>query len=99
MAKSPYDRHWRKRRAEQLRLHPLCSVCIRMGAVAVATVADHVVPHRGDPELFKGRLQSMCKAHHDGWKKDLEKTGRIRGCDLTGRPLDPKHPWNREPNR
>ncbi len=89
-------RRWRKRRARQLAEHPLCRLCmeIRGGKVTAATVADHVVPHRGDPVLFEGALQSLCQACHSGWKKAMETGGVVRGCDAEGRPLDPSHPWN-----
>lgn len=96
MTKSLYDRHWRKRRDQQLRLHPLCDHCMKVfGRVVQATVADHITPHRGDPVLFKGPLQSLCKPCHDGVKQQLEKSGFIRGARLDGMPLDPNHPWNK----
>lgn len=95
-----YDRRWRKRRAEQLRLHPLCEYCMRSrGKVTAATVADHRIPHRGDPVLFAGPLASCCAPCHNGMKQELETTGRLRGCDLNGYPLDPNHPWNAERDR
>lgn len=97
MAKSLYDRKWRKRRAEQLRLHPLCRLHMEgRGEVVPATVADHIEPHRGDPIKFAGPLQSVCAACHNSIKQSIEKggDGLIRGCDLAGMPLDPSHPWN-----
>lgn len=97
MAKSLYDRRWQKRRAEQLRKHPLCALCMKTrGEVRAATVADHITPHRGDPKLFAGPLQSLCKPCHDSYKQELETTGHVRGCDLNGYPIDPNHPWNVE---
>ena len=97
---SLYDRHWRKRRAAQLRLHPLCVFCMKSrGDITAATVADHITPHRGDPVLFAGPLQSLCKFCHDSCKQELERSGFIRGSDLRGNPLDPAHAWNRDPNR
>lgn len=97
MSSRLYDRRWRKRRDAQLRLHPLCRLCMDVdGRVVPATVADHITPHRGDPMLFAGPLQSLCAHHHNSWKQQIEKFGRVRGCDITGMPLDPMHPWNRE---
>lgn len=94
-SKSLYDRHWRKRRSEQLRLHPLCRLCADIwGRVTAATVADHITPHRGNPVLFAGPLQSLCASCHSGWKQQLETSGRIRGCDASGIPLDRAHHWN-----
>jgi 5-methylcytosine-specific restriction enzyme A len=91
-----YDRRWRKRRALQLTEHPLCRLCMDVrGRVTAATVADHVTPHRGDPVLFDGPLQSLCAACHSAWKQQQETTGHIRGCDVNGMPLDPNHPWRK----
>ena len=60
---------WQRRRAAQLAGEPLCRVCDALGAVTLATVADHVIPHRGDWDLFiGGELQSLCKPCHDGAK-------------------------------
>lgn len=70
-----------------------------MGITTLATVADHIVPHRGDPDLFwNGDLQSLCKDHHDSEArlKDMGKEAKptLKGCDTDGMPLDPNHPWN-----
>lgn len=92
-----YDRKWRKRRARQLEAYPLCRICKDVrGLVVVATVADHQVPHRGDPVLFAGPLQSLCAECHNSLKQSIEKggLGLIRGSDLQGNPLDPRHQWN-----
>lgn len=90
-----YGRRWRARRERQLRDHPLCAMCDRTGRVTAATVADHVVPHRGDPVLFEGPLQSLCQPCHDGPKQGQERTGVLRGVGADGLPLDPAHPWRR----
>lgn len=66
------------------------------GRVTAATVADHVTPHRGDPALFAGPLQSLCGPCHSSWKQQMEKSGRIEGCDINGIPLDPNHPFRKE---
>jgi 5-methylcytosine-specific restriction protein A len=94
MAKSLYDRRWRKRRAQQLHDHPLCGLHMEMrGETAAATVADHITPHRGDPVLFAGPLQSLCAECHSSWKQQQETSGRIKGCGLDGHPIDPSYPW------
>ncbi len=94
--KSLYDRRWRKRREQQLRAHPLCRLCMDVRAVVTAaTVADHITPHRGDPVLFEGPLQSLCKPCHDSWKQALENGGNMKGSDLHGYPLSPSHPWRK----
>jgi 5-methylcytosine-specific restriction endonuclease McrA len=63
---------WRARRAQQLRMFPLCAFCARAGITTLATVADHVEPHRGDRALFEGPLQSLCSACHGSDKRRLE---------------------------
>jgi 5-methylcytosine-specific restriction endonuclease McrA len=66
-----------------------------MGKATEATVADHIIPHKGDLKLFwEGRLQSLCKPCHDRVKK-LEEGGRgVIGGDIQGNPVDPCHHWN-----
>jgi 5-methylcytosine-specific restriction protein A len=87
---------WRAISRAQLAAHPLCAYCLRQGTYTAATVCDHVEPHRGDPVKFwSGPFQSLCATHHSGTKQSEEATGRPKGSDVTGRPLDPSHPWNR----
>lgn len=87
---------WRRRRDQQLKAEPLCRYCLDQGKAVPATVADHVEPHRGDAEAFwHGRLQSTCAPCHNSIKQALERTGKLRGCDVTGHPLDPNHHWNK----
>jgi 5-methylcytosine-specific restriction protein A len=59
-------------RAQTLREEPICRQCIADGypwgmQAAVSTVADHIVPHKGNTRLFYDRknLQGLCKRHHD----------------------------------
>ncbi len=61
-----YDsRKWKMLRRIQLAKEPWCAECLRANIYTPATDADHVDPHRGDPELFfKGDLQSLCKPCH-----------------------------------
>lgn len=85
---------WQRRRAAQLREHPLCAICEKLGRVTAATVADHVVPHRGDEASFwEGALQSLCTSCHSSIKQQQEKSGTFGGCDERGMPLDPSHWW------
>ena len=52
-------------------------MCEAQGLAVPATVADHVEPHAGDPDLFwNGKLQSLCKPHHDRDKQRAEAAGR-----------------------
>lgn len=66
------NKRWKARRAQQLRLHPLCCYCARAGITTLATVADHVEPHRGDLVLFEGALQSLCSQCHSSDKRRQE---------------------------
>lgn len=88
---------WRKLRALHLSRHPLCALCQAVGRVTQATVVDHIVPHRGDARLAldQTNLQSLCKACHDGAKQSLDRSGRLRGADLAGNPVDPGDHWRR----
>lgn len=62
-----YDARWRRARAVYLREHPLCVRCEREGRITPATVVDHIVPHKGDMELFWDRenWQPLCARHHN----------------------------------
>jgi 5-methylcytosine-specific restriction enzyme A len=88
--------HWQARKRQQLQRHPLCVMCLSQGRVEVATVVDHVVPHRGDRELFyNGAVQSLCKPHHDKTKQQIETIGYCKDIGIDGWPVDPNHPANR----
>jgi 5-methylcytosine-specific restriction enzyme A len=84
-------------RARQLAKHPLCDMCRQQGRITPATVADHIVPHHGDPKLFydPNNLQSLCATCH-GIKRTKENKGLYPGCDINGIPLDKDHIWNKK---
>jgi 5-methylcytosine-specific restriction protein A len=69
-----YDRQWQKASSLFKRQYPLCLGCEAIGRVAPTEVVDHVVPHKGDRELFwdQSRWQPACKWHHDVVKQQLE---------------------------
>lgn len=54
-----------------------CARCgVNHGNETRLLVADHITPHRGDPDLFwHGALQCLCKGCHDGVKQSEEKGG------------------------
>ena len=59
-----------------------------MGRDEQATVADHIIPHKEDRELFfHGELQSLCAECHSTTKQREEITGKRAGCDIDGNPL------------
>ena len=61
------NKRWRKMRARQLALFPLCKMCQQKNKTTPATVADHVIPHGGNVILFwsHANLQSLCHACHN----------------------------------
>ncbi|HEX5276442.1 MAG TPA: HNH endonuclease [Fluviicoccus sp.] len=106
-----YDSKWQKASAAYKQSNPLCVNCLRLGKPVPVAVVDHIKPHRlaaaiasGDDDaiakaraLFwdKTNWQSLCKCCHDSYKQQLEKSGTVAGCDTSGRPIDPNHPWNK----
>ena len=87
---------WIRRRALQLKQHPLCKMCAERGVVTVATVADHIDPHKGDWNKFcLGELQSLCSTCHNSAKRYVELRGYSIEVDDDGWPIDPRHPANR----
>ena len=62
-----YDARWRAARKRYLRQYPLCIECQRNGKFTPATVVDHILPHRGDEDLFwdESNWQPLCKHCHD----------------------------------
>lgn len=65
---------WRARRLDQLARAPWCALHLKAGgAMVLATVADHVVPHRENAKLFwYGELQSLCASCHSSIKQRQE---------------------------
>jgi 5-methylcytosine-specific restriction endonuclease McrA len=72
-------------------------MCEQAGRLAAASVVDHREPHKGDVAKFwdQSGWQSLCAKCHNAAKQSEDRTGRVRGCDANGLPLDPAHPWNR----
>lgn len=80
--KAPYDKRrptssqrgytgaWDKARSTFLDKHPWCRRC-----GAAAQVVDHIVPHRGDKELFwdRSNWQALCTPCHSGAKQREER--------------------------
>jgi 5-methylcytosine-specific restriction protein A len=55
--------------------------CGRLEPNPAKLVADHVIPHRGDPDLFwdPSNLQCLCKPCHDTRKQRAERRGQRGG--------------------
>lgn len=66
-AQRGYGRRWQKIRAAHLRANPLCVECLANGRSELATIVDHIEPHRGDTVRFwaKENLQSLCIECHN----------------------------------
>jgi hypothetical protein len=87
---------WRRRRARQLRVEPVCRICLqRDNLVTPAMVCDHIEPHHGDRHKFYyGALQSLCIDHHNGAKRSIERRGYDNTIGPDGLPLDKvNHPF------
>ena len=72
---------WREMRKRLLQRKPYCLYCKkREGRIVKATVADHIIPHKGNPALFwdEDNLQSLCKRCHDSDKAREEAGGRVK---------------------
>lgn len=65
-----YGHRWRVARIAFLAANPFC------WCGELATVVDHITPHKGDAGLFWSRdnWQSLCKRHHD--RKTAREDGR-----------------------
>lgn len=89
-------RAWRDHaRPAQLRKQPLCELCLERGRTVAADTVNHRIPHKGSMALFldPDNHQSACASCHSGPIQSAERTGRMRGCDAQGVPLDAGHHW------
>jgi hypothetical protein len=72
-------------------------MCLAKGKVEPATIADHIVPHKGQEQLFWfGELQSLCASHHSTKTMTTERGVAAKDYStdigIDGFPIDPKHP-------
>lgn len=76
-----YNYRWQKARARFLRDNPLCVYCQREGRVTAATVVDHIVPHRGDQQLFwdENNWNALCASCHSSVKQKEENAASRTG--------------------
>lgn len=74
-AQRGYDSRWQKSSRGFLAKHPLCAPCQRKGRVTLATLVDHVRPHRGDKVLFWDRAnwEPSCTPCHSSDKQREER--------------------------
>jgi len=87
---------WRRLRRQFLQQHPLCKFHMESGKLVPSEVVDHVVPHKGNTDLFwdEGNLQALCKWCHDSLKRRVE-VSRVHSVafDEHGLPRDGKQHW------
>lgn len=91
-AQRGYGARWQRLRKWWLLRHPLCTFCEKAGRIELATVLDHIVPHRGDMTLFwdRSNWQGLCAPCHDSTKKLIE-SGKLPAAriGLDGWPEEP----------
>src|SRR5262245_53877450 len=70
-ARSPwqhlYGSRWQRARKRFLEQNPICKLCRDADKAEIAFAVDHIVPHRGNLELFwdVSNWQPLCEAHHN----------------------------------
>ena len=93
-ARRLYDsRHWRARRKQQLKRHPLCEECLKQNRVTAASEVHHTVKHHGDITLFRlNPIESLCGLCH------RQRDGRGFSTEIgpDGWAVDDQHPANRD---
>ncbi len=91
-----YGHRWQQRRLLFLAAHPLCRFCELAGRTCAGEVVDHIVPHRGNSDLFfdETNWQTLCKLCHDSAKQAEEHYGFSIAVGVDGWPVDDKHPAN-----
>lgn len=82
---------WQKLRAAVLMDEPLCRHCAASGLTVPATDVDHM---NGADDNRRESLQPLCHECHS--RKTAKDQGKrvFSGCDASGNPADPLHPWN-----
>ena len=74
-----YDHKWSKYRAQYLKHHPLCVMCLEKGIYTPATVIDHIKPvenGQADPLFWVGsNHQSLCRDCHSYKTRVIDQRG------------------------
>lgn len=65
-AQELYGHRWAKVSERYRQEHPLCAECDRQGRTTPSQCTDHIVPHRGDEDLFweETNFQALCDRCH-----------------------------------
>ena len=74
---SPYDqKHWKLLKADIIRRHPLCVMCLQSRRVTAAKHVDHINGFKSRSEFFnRNNLQPLCVSCHS------KKTNQAGGPD------------------
>ena len=101
MHKTPYNlQAWQRTRRQFLSEHPLCVHCAVAGLRVPAHHVDHVQPvSEGGAWFDVENLQGLCAACHSvktRGENGCKPREFIPGCDSAGRPVDQRHPWNKQ---
>lgn len=74
-----YDHKWSKYRAQYLRFHPLCVMCLEQGKYTPATVIDHIKPvenGQADPLFWvASNHQPLCRDCHSYKTRVIDQRG------------------------
>ena len=91
---SMYKRaRWLRLRARFIKQHPLCRMCEQSRLLTPDTVVDHIVPHKGNVQLFWDvkNMQPLCKPCHDSVKQSIDRIGIDHQIGEDGWPTHPRH--------
>jgi 5-methylcytosine-specific restriction protein A len=78
-----YGKRWDKAAKLFRQLHPLCAMCSTVPHPVASKEVDHIIPHKGDMELFwdQDNWQALCKSCHS--TKTAKEDGRWARNDRT----------------
>ena len=86
-AQRGYSYKWQQARKGFLAKHQLCVACLADGLVVASTDVDHIIPHKGDKDLFwtRSNWQALCHPCHSrktatedgGWGNTIKNEAEI----------------------
>lgn len=80
------------------RTNGLCERCIDQGRVTEATRVDHIKPLELGGSDEDSNTRNLCVPCHGVVTAEqfgFTQSSGLGGCDASGMPVDPNHPWNR----
>ncbi|WP_414643581.1 HNH endonuclease signature motif containing protein [Brevundimonas sp.] len=84
-----------EQRKRRLAAEPLCRDCLVKGVVTASTVPDHIKPlSQGGPDT-DDNIRCLCADCHTIRTREQFGQRQASPVSISGRPLDPAHPWNR----